>query len=343
MRVLVSGHDGYIGTVLVPMLLEAGHEVVGLDQFLYAGCSLGPEPEGPPALACDVRDVQPEHLEGIDAVIHLAAISNDPLGDLRPDTTYDINHGGTVALAEAAKRAGVQRFLFSSSCSLYGAHGEDLLDESAEFLPVTPYGESKVRSESTLSALADDDFSPTFLRNATVYGASPRLRGDLVVNNLTGFAITTGEVFLKSDGTPWRPLIHVQDVARAFVEILAAPRSVVHGEAFNVCASTENYQIRDVAEIVEREVPGSRIVLAETAGPDLRNYRVNGDKLCATIPSATPRWTVAEGVRELVEVFTRYELTLDQLEGSRFMRLQRVSGLLEEDRLDDELRWTELP
>jgi nucleoside-diphosphate-sugar epimerase len=340
-RVLISGHDGYIGTVLVPMLVESGYDVVGLDSFLYAGCSLGPETEGPPALALDVREVQPEHLEGVDAVIHLAAISNDPLGDLHPETTYDINHGGTVALASAAKRAGVSRFLFSSSCSLYGAHGDDLLDESAEFLPVTPYGESKVLSETTLRSLADDDFSPTFLRNATVYGASPRLRGDLVVNNLTGFAVTTGEVFLKSDGTPWRPLVHVQDVALAFVEILKAPRDLVHDEAFNVCSSSENYRIRDVAEIVERSVPDSRIVLADTAGPDLRNYRVSGDKLCETIPTAAPRWTVEEGVNELVRSFTKYELTLDQLEGDRFMRLRQVNRLIESGRLNSDLRWKE--
>lgn len=339
MKVLVSGHDGYIGAVLVPMLKEAGHDVVGLDSFLYSGCTLGPEPEETPGSATDVRDVTPGQLEGVDAVIHLAAISNDPLGDLRPNTTFDINFGGTVALATAAKSAGVSRFLFSSSCSLYGAHGDDLLDESAEFLPVTPYGESKVRSEATLSSLADDNFSPSYLRNATVYGFSPRLRGDLVVNNLTGFAVTTGEVFLKSDGTPWRPLVHVQDVARAFVEVLEAPRQAVHNEAFNVCSSQENYQIRDVAEIVEGAVPGSRIVLADSAGPDLRNYRVNGDKLCEALPNARPRWTVAEGVDELIAAFTEFELTLDQLEGPRFMRLSQVNSLMGSGALDEELRW----
>lgn len=339
MRVLVSGHDGYIGTVLVPMLQTAGHDVVGLDSYLYSGCTLGGDVADPPSLRCDVRDVVPEMLDGVDAVIHLAAISNDPLGDLNPDTTYAINHRGTVALAEAAKTAGATRFLFSSSCSLYGAHGDLLLDESAEFLPVTPYGESKVMSEQSLASMADEDFSPTYLRNATVYGVSPRLRGDLVVNNLTGFAITTGEVFLKSDGTPWRPLVHVEDVARAFVELLAAPKDLVHDEAFNVCASEENYQIRDVAEIVENAVPGSRIVLAETAGPDLRNYRVSGDKLSETLPSATPQWTVAKGVEELVSAFTEHGLTLQQLEGSRFMRLKTVGDLMSSGRLDDDLRW----
>lgn len=339
MRVLVSGHDGYIGTVLVPMLQKTGHDVVGLDSYLYSGCTLGPEVTDPPSVRCDVRDVVPEMLDGVDAVIHLAAISNDPLGDLNPDTTYAINHRGTVALAQAAKAAGATRFLFSSSCSLYGAHGDLLLDESAEFLPVTPYGESKVMSEQSLAALADDGFSPTYLRNATVYGVSPRLRGDLVVNNLTGFAITTGEVFLKSDGTPWRPLVHVEDVARAFVELLSAPKDLVHDEAFNICASEENYQIRDVAEIVENAVPGSRIVLAETAGPDLRNYRVSGDKLCDALPSAAPQWTVAKGVEELVASFTEHDLTLEQLEGSRFMRLKQVGDLMSSGQLDDDLRW----
>jgi nucleoside-diphosphate-sugar epimerase len=340
-RVLVTGHDGYIGVVLVPMLQEAGFEVVGLDSSLYAGCVLGTEPRAIPAIRKDVRDVTPADFEGIDAVVHLAAISNDPLGDLNPQVTYDINHLGTVRVAECAKAAGVERFVFSSSCSLYGAQGDAPIDESGEFFPVTPYGESKVLSEQSLHALADDDFSPTYLRNATAYGASARLRGDLVVNNLTGFALTTGEVFMKSDGTPWRPLVHVEDISRAFLAVLRAPRELVHDEPFNVGATAENYQIRDVARIVEEVVEGSVIRLADSAGPDLRNYRVNCDKLASVLPDARPIWTVRKGVEELLAAFRENDLTLDQLEGSRFMRIRTVRDHLESGRLDGELRWIE--
>ena len=338
MKVLVTGHDGYIGTVLVPLLLEAGHEVTGLDSRLFRGCAF--EPDRAPARAQDVdtRDATAAHLEGQDAVIHLAAISNDPLGDLNPDCTYDINHRATMHVAELAKAAGVQRFLFSSSCSLYGAQDDAPIDESGEFNPVTPYGETKVLCERDLHAMADDGFSPTYLRNATAYGVSPRLRGDLVVNNLTGFAYTTGEVFMKSDGTPWRPLVHVEDISRAFVALLGAPRDVVHDEPFNVGATAENYQIRDVAKIVEEVVPGSRIALADSAGPDLRNYRVTCDKLAEAVDFACV-WTVRKGVEELYAAYQAVGLTLDDLEGSRYLRIARVKELLADDRIDTDLRW----
>jgi nucleoside-diphosphate-sugar epimerase len=339
MRVLVTGSDGYIGTVLVPMLLEAGHEPVGLDSMLFHDCRIGSERPTVDTIRRDIRDVGPADVDGFDAVIHLAAISNDPLGDLHPDTTYAINHRATVHVAEVAKAAGVERFLFSSSCSLYGAHGDTPLDESAEFHPVTPYGESKVLSERDLHALADDDFSPTYLRNATAFGMSPRLRGDLVVNNLTGFAAATGKVVMKSDGTPWRPLVHIEDIGRAFLAILEAPRELVHDEAFNVGRTSENYQIRDVAEIVEGVVEGSTITLADSAGPDLRNYRVDCSKIADTLPAYQPVWTVLAGVEELFAAFQEEALTLDDLEGERLLRIRTIQRFQEQGRLGADLRW----
>lgn len=339
MRVLVTGHNGYIGCALVPMLAGAGHEVTGLDSCLFEHCTLGPDTAPVPTIRKDVRDVESADLRGFDAVIHLAGISNDPLGDLNPECTYDINYRASVRLAELAREAGVSRFLFSSSCSNYGAGGDGILDEQAPFNPVTAYGQSKVLVEQEVAPLATDTFSPVFLRNATAYGFSARLRGDLVLNNLVGWAYITGMVRLKSDGTPWRPIVHIEDISRAFLALLEAPRELVHNQAFNVGRTEENYQIRDLARIVMETVPGSKVTFAGDAGPDKRNYRVNCDKIAQTIPSFQPRWTARAGAQQLYEAYRTYGLTLADFEGAKFMRIHHVKMLQSEGKLDSSLRW----
>jgi nucleoside-diphosphate-sugar epimerase len=339
MRVLVTGHKGYIGTILAPVLAGAGHEIVGLDSDLFEQCTFGASPEEFPSIRKDLRDIEHADLEGFEAVVHLAGISNDPLGNLNPDLTYEINYHASVRLAKLAKEAGVTRFLFSSSCSTYGAAGDKILDETAEFNPVTPYGHSKVLVERDVVKLAGPNFSPTFLRNATAYGASPRLRFDLVLNNLTAWAHATGRVFIKSDGSPWRPIVHIEDISRAFLAVLEAQRDVVHNQALNVGRSEENYQIRDLAEIVKQTVPGCTIEFAADAGPDKRCYRADFSRITRVLPAFRPQWDAKRGARELYDQYRKVGLRVEDFEGPRYKRIDHIQRLMSSGRLDSNLRW----
>jgi nucleoside-diphosphate-sugar epimerase len=338
-RVLVTGHLGYIGAVLTPMLQQDGFEVVGLDSDLYRACTYGDGLPRVPTILKDIRDVTQGDLEGFDAIVHLAGLSNDPLGDLDPTLTYEINHKATVRLGRLAKKAGVERFVFSSSCSTYGAAPEEFLTEESPFNPVTPYGESKVLAERDLGDIADYNFSPTFLRNATAYGLSPRVRFDLVVNNLTAWAHTTGKVHLKSDGSAWRPLVHVRDISLAFIAALRAPRERVHNEAFNIGQTAENYRVRQVARLVGEVVPRSSVEFAEGASADKRNYFVNCEKAQRVLERFRPTWTVKKGIEELYAAYQKVGLELREFEGDRYQRIGHVQKLLREERLGVDLRW----
>jgi nucleoside-diphosphate-sugar epimerase len=341
MRVLLTGHKGYIGTVSTSLLIEAGHEVLGMDSDLYRACTFGEKDRiiPIPELKKDIRDVKTTDLEGFDAVLHLAGFSNDPLGDLNPELTYEVNFQASVRLAQIAKKAGVRRFIFSSSCSNYGAAGDDWVEESSSLNPVTPYGRSKVQAEQGIMELADRNFCSIFPRSATAYGFSPRLRFDLVLNNLVAWAFTTGRVHLKSDGMAWRPITHIEDISRAFVAMLHAPDESVRNQVFNVGRTQENYRIRELAEIVAQIVPGSRIEHAVGASRDERCYRVNCDKLAETLPDYKPVWTARKGASELYSAFQKHDLTLEEFEGTKYKRVAHVKHLMATGKVDSSMRW----
>lgn len=339
MKILVTGHDGYIGSIMVPMLLAQGYEVIGIDTKLFENCIFGNYQPSIFEIRKDIRDIKKSDLEGYKAIIHLAALSNDPLGDLRPEATYEINYEASLNLAEQGKKAGIKRFVFSSTCSVYGTSEGKVLNEESEINPLTPYADSKAISENEISKLADSAFSPTFLRSATAYGISPKLRSDLVLNNLVGWAYTTGIVLLKSDGMAWRPIVHVEDISRAFISVLKSPRELVYNQIFNVGKTEENYQIKTLAEIVKKTVPGSKVELAKGAGPDKRSYKVDFTKINSILSDFKPIWTAKKGAEQLYKAYKNIIMRSNDLEGPKYRRLKQLQNLIEHGCVDMNLRW----
>lgn len=338
-RILVTGDRGYFGSVLVPMLVELGHPVRGIDQRYYDGCEFGAFRPAADSVRKDIREISEDDLRDVDVVIHLAALSNDPLGDINPELTLSINHAASVRLARLAKAAGVRRFVMSSSCSTYGKASDEVISESSPLNPVTPYGRSKTLSETDIAKLADDQFCPVFLRHATVYGVAPMLRFDLVINNLVAYAVATGQVYMKSDGKAWRPLVHIEDVCSACIAAATADSGLVRNEIFNIGRSDENYRIFEVAEMIARSVPGARIEYADGACPDERSYNVDFSKAENKLPGFSPKWTVQEGIEQLARTFTNARLRLAEFEGARYSRVARITDLLRSGAVDENLFW----
>ncbi len=343
MRVLVTGQKGYIGCILVPMVQKEGYQVTGLDNDLFEGCVFGDASTCAsipdiPYTRKDVRDVTLKDLQGIDAVMHLCALSNDPLGNFSPEMTLEINYEASVRLATLAKKAGVQRYIFSSSCSVYGASGAEMVNEDSEPNPVTPYGVSKLRAEQAISKLADSNFCPTFLRSATAYGVSPMLRFDLVMNNLVAWAYTTGVVLLKSDGTAWRPIVHIEDISRAFIAVLKSSPDLVHNQVFNVGATEENYRVSELANIAKETVPNSTINYAKDAEPDKRSYRVDFSRIKRELPLFKPQWTARLGAKQLYDAYKKVGIALADFEGPRYRRITHLENSVSNGIVDKTLR-----
>lgn len=339
MRVLMTGHEGYLGSVMAPVCVRAGHEVVGLDTGYFAECALIPPALEVPTIRKDLRDLEPSDLEGFDAVVHLAALSNDPIGNLNARWTEEINCQASVRLAELAEAAGVSRFLFSSSCIMYGMSEASVVTEDSPLDPKTEYARSKVKAERAIAQLANDHFSPTFLRNGTVYGVSPRMRFDTVLNNLVGSAVATGAIVLHGDGAPWRPVAHIEDVARAFLHVLEAPIERVHNQAFNNGEDRMNHQIIELARAAAQAVPGATIECRNSPDADQRTYKTDFGKFARAFPHFTFRWTVQDGAKELAEAFTAVKLKPEDFTDKRFTRLKWLRHLLDTGQLDDSLRW----